>query len=322
MKKPLKTTILLLFSTTSIFAQTEGIIFAGQSNMVGKGTASQAPIPNAKCLQYNFNTSKTVPLIEPSGFNIGSFQMGSSISTAFATVYQSLTQDSLLIYKTAKGGTATPAWTDNGLLTESINRIKMAVSKTKVVPKKVIWFQGESDATLLSLNTNHKELYVTNTKTIINSYRNAFGNDLEFYFITIGKSRKGLFAFADTIRGLQREIAADLKRVYIGYDSCEYFPFNYTSDSIHFTQKALNIIGRGVAKNVYSLQNSESIINDDPVITSLSETGIGAKINWVNIYDINGYLLYEGLKESFLFEHNRPYFIVDGQGNYSKIIVQ
>lgn len=137
------------------------VMFMGQSNMAGRGTASQSIV----CQPghgYEFRAisdpTKLYNIIEPFGVNENNSSSGvtektktGSLVSAFCEKYYELTQIPIVAVSCSKGGTNAAFWVPGGKpLNDAIARYKLA--KTWLTNNNytirhhfMVWLQGESD---------------------------------------------------------------------------------------------------------------------------------------------------------------------------------
>ena len=135
------------------------ILFAGQSNMAGRGNAQDAPLcPPGAAWEYRAVTAPVAlhPLAEPFGNNEnlpghiddGEKKSGGLVS-AFAVEYHRLTGRAVVGVSASQGGTSSQAWRDV-LVLDAAARLRQARTWLKsqgLTPAHtiVLWCQGETD---------------------------------------------------------------------------------------------------------------------------------------------------------------------------------
>ena len=138
---------------------TDLILFAGQSNMAGRGEAEAAQTcPPSAGLEYRAVTApdRLVPIEEPFGFaenraggiNDENKKSGSMVS-AFVNAYAAATGRNVVAVSASEGGTSTARWLE-ALAADAADRLRDArafLQKRGTVPAHtlVVWCQGETD---------------------------------------------------------------------------------------------------------------------------------------------------------------------------------
>lgn len=138
---------------------TDLILFAGQSNMAGRGEAEAAQkCPASVGLEYRAVTApdRLVPIEEPFGFaenraggiNDENKKSGSMVS-AFVNAYVADTGRNVVAVSASEGGTSTARWLE-ALAADAADRLRDArafLQKQGTVPAHtlVVWCQGETD---------------------------------------------------------------------------------------------------------------------------------------------------------------------------------
>lgn len=139
---------------------TDLILFAGQSNMAGRGEVEQASVcPAEAALEYRAVTTpdRLVPVTEPFGFaenradgiNDKADKSGSLVS-AFLNAYTADTGRKVIAVSASQGGSCTAKWLEQGLAADAAERLRSAVAylqSRQIQPAHtfVVWCQGESD---------------------------------------------------------------------------------------------------------------------------------------------------------------------------------
>ena len=138
---------------------TDLILFAGQSNMAGRGEAEAAQKCSASVgLEYRAVTApdRLVPIAEPFGFaenraggiNDENKKSGSLVS-AFVNAYAAATGRNVVAVSASEGGTSTARWLE-ALAADAAERLREArafLQGQGTVPAHVlvVWCQGETD---------------------------------------------------------------------------------------------------------------------------------------------------------------------------------
>lgn len=143
----------------ALSAEFDLILFAGQSNMAGRGNAPEAPLcPPGVAWEYRAVTDphNLYPLTEPFGknenipgfINDGDKKTG-SLASAFAWEYHRLTGRAVVGVSASRGGTSSQEWRD-GLVQDAAMRLRQAkawLNTQGLTPAHtlVLWCQGETD---------------------------------------------------------------------------------------------------------------------------------------------------------------------------------
>lgn len=275
-----------LFFPYYSFAQSLFLI-AGQSNAVGMGCKDGGEynaIKNDKCFEYNVLDNSVININEPVGQTWKSLESSKGcIVPAFADTFQKLSGDKVCIVTAARGGSSCHSkaelsdygtWDINGkLFGDAINKTNKAIKKTGIDLKGIIWLQGERDANAILDGKLTAEEYYDSLVKLIERFRNIYGENLQFYIVQTGyqtdKPIKGSLA----VRRAQLKVSENVEGVYIAYGKTNLFPEKgWLIDNVHYSQDALNDIGKEVAGYVYSKEKEvkdlsawkgKSIINYD-----------------------------------------------------------
>lgn len=161
------------------------IVFAGQSNMSGRGDVENAVVcdVNAGFEYKSISKPNTLcPIIEPFGigedkagalddvFNGLSKRTGSMVSAVVNEYYKN-TQRQIVAVSASKGGTSTVDWL-NGLIDDAVERLDNTLkylSENKITVDNifVVWCQGESDGD----EKRTKDEYIENIEILFNKFR-------------------------------------------------------------------------------------------------------------------------------------------------------
>lgn len=138
---------------------TDLILFAGQSNMAGRGEAEAAQTcPPSAGLEYRAVTApdRLVPIAEPFGYaenRAGGIddetKKSGSLVSAFVNAYAAATGRNVVAVSASEGGTSTARWLE-ALAADAADRLRDArafLQKRGTVPAHtlVVWCQGETD---------------------------------------------------------------------------------------------------------------------------------------------------------------------------------
>jgi len=238
-------------------------VIAGQSNAMGVGDHTKSNFENNFSFEFDSKLNNIKPLKDPVGqnhLNFSEAKTGSFIPS-FAYHYSLNTQKNCFIVQCAKGGSALNEvaetnnwgnWGPNGeLLGHSFTKIDLAIAKTKLPVKAIIWSQGENDGTAIGVGRLTKEAYEISLIELIQKYRLKYGNNLPFIIIETGRHfncSKCDDGF-EIVRDVQRKVANHMEGVYIGYNKTENFSQeDQMVDAVHYNQQSLNDIGEKLAQ--------------------------------------------------------------------------
>ncbi|MFC0211896.1 sialate O-acetylesterase [Paenibacillus chartarius] len=137
------------------------IMFMGQSNMAGRGEASEAPkVQTGKAFEFRAVSDPTTlyPLTEPFGVYENNEASGvcettktGSMVSAFAAEYTHITNRTIIGVSCSKGGTSINLWQPNGaFLNDAISRYHTAKAWLTengytIQNQFMVWCQGETD---------------------------------------------------------------------------------------------------------------------------------------------------------------------------------
>lgn len=138
---------------------TDLILFAGQSNMAGRGEAEAAqPCPPSVGMEYRAVTApdRLVPIAEPFGYaenRAGGIddenKKSGSMVSAFVNAYAAATGRNVVAVSASEGGTSSARWLE-ALAADAADRLRDArtfLQSRGIVPAHtlVVWCQGETD---------------------------------------------------------------------------------------------------------------------------------------------------------------------------------
>ncbi len=250
----LTTAVLTLCFSSDVHADVKTVdlvIFAGQSNMSGRGgNAMAAPaVPVDTGYEFRIGTCPTgiYPVTEPFGIYSNGYLSdlpalrGGSLVSAFMNSYYKATGTPVLGFSAARGGTSIGYWQSAQVQAELASKYDTIIAwcnanHINVRRKYVVWLQGETDAIAnIDMNT-----YKTG---LSNVFTRLFVKGLDQVFvITIGKYA-GLPGAYDTVIAAERQLCATDPRFTLGTDVLTSLPETYLVDGCHYDQSALNIAG-------------------------------------------------------------------------------
>ena len=251
------------------------VMFMGQSNMVGRGTASQATLVGDGH-GYEFKAisdpTKLYPVVEPFGLNednqdsevTDSGRTGSLVS-AFMEEYYRYRLVPIVGVSCSKGGTATSFWAPGGKpLNDAIARhdsakVWLEENGYTIEHDYMVWLQGESDA---GKNISAYQ-YANNLTAIIEEMIDK--TSIEFCaVIRIGhykpsptRNKEIIYAQTNLCKTYDKAILVSTKLA--GYGSSDM------PDNSHFKQYVYNEVGKDAGLNTaYYINNGKKPSMYDP----------------------------------------------------------
>lgn len=301
------------------------VLFAGQSNMAGRGDYEDA----VKCQAghgYEYHSVTEPPVLTTVSEPFGKYENNDMVNdagsngvdrrsgdmvSAFMESYYGVSGVPIIGVQCSRGGTETKWWTGD-VLTEAASRYNEAKKYLEtngytIGKQFMVWCQGEGDADA----NRGVDTYKSNTKNIFEALKTSTGLT-DMFIVRIGHCKTTGAAAIDevkderykTINLAQKALAdeeADITAVASFYTD-EYAQL--MRDQYHYYQDAYNSIG-GLAGNntAYSLygkgewvnypepsENAEEILPVDEFELTSSETEID--VSSLRNYDGNTYRMY------------------------------
>ena len=272
-----KTVVKCIYSNTDDI-EYDLIMFAGQSNMAGRGSVADAPtlIPGAG---YEYrpisDPTKLYPITEPFGVNENNptgindeNRKTGSLVTAFVNSYYKITKTPIIAVSASEGGSNIGQWTPgatNSRIVDALQRFAnaqtfLANNGYRVRHKYFIWCQGETDADISTSKTN----YINAFKAMLYSIITAGFEKL--FMIRIGEynSETTPNPYAQMI-SWQTEIAqTEPKVVMVSTDFAGMRERELMKDTFHYYQEGYNEVGTyaGVNTAFYEGTNKEPTMYD------------------------------------------------------------
>lgn len=236
------------------------VLFMGQSNMAGRGVASEAPIV-PKDTAYEFRAisdpTKLYQIVEPFGFNEDNpngindrkMKTGSMISS-LVNEYYKYTGRKIVAISASEGGTFIGTWTSNKFLNDLKNRLESTLNylqsqNIKVKDIFMVWCQGESD------ESTPKDDYKTKFNKIW-SYMKDTLNVSKCFLVRIGYFNESNTPNKySSIIEAQREICEysdDVILVSTRFDSMQ--SEGLMKDEFHYKQEGYNLTGTDAGRNI------------------------------------------------------------------------
>lgn len=255
------------------------ILFAGQSNMAGRGCADMAPVcPTEAGWEYRAVTSPNrlcsikepfgLKENNPKGVDDGDRKKGGMVS-AFVCEYHRLTGRAVIGVSASQGGTSSELW-KNILIHDAANRMKQAhefLSTQGMRPSHsfLVWCQGETDGD----HAVSAEIYRKNFLEIWNYFRSAGCEQCGL--IQIGHFNSAVFPQGvggipgkaidrqyEAIRTEQERMTKELSDIFLAasFAPCEH----EMCDPFHYRQSAYNSVGMEAAYNAaISIDRKDSV---------------------------------------------------------------
>lgn len=243
------------------------VMFMGQSNMAGRGTAAQSIVCQPEH-GYEFRAisdpTKLYNIIEPFGVNENNSSSGvtektktGSLVSAFCEKYYELTQIPIVAVSCSKGGTNAAFWVPGGKpLNDAIARYKLA--KTWLTNNNytirhhfMVWLQGESDGGQ-GVTTAEYETAMTN---IVNA---MMAEGIEKCFnIRVGNAKGNPTRHTQIIKA-QTNLCKknkDIIMVCTRLDKAE--ADGLMKDEYHLLQAGYNIVGTDAGTNAAFYVNNQ-----------------------------------------------------------------
>lgn len=240
------------------------IMFMGQSNMAGRGVASEAPVvPEGHGYEFKAITdpTKLYPIVEPFGVNENSSVSGVTESTktgsmvsAFAIEYYKRTGVPIVGVSCSKGGTEI-AWWLGKPLTDAVTRHNTAkawlTANGYIIRNDyMVWCQGETDSRL----GTSADSYKSQLKSLIETMKE---NGVQKCFIIRIGNKKDNATYNDKIILVQNEFCREYEdAVMVSTMLAGFAEQGLMKDDDHFKQPAYNLAGTDAAKNTSFFVNT------------------------------------------------------------------
>lgn len=255
------------------------VLFIGQSNMAGRGTASIATkVPEGHAYEFRAisDPTKLYPLSEPFGVNENNATSGvtenkktGSMVSAFCESYYAATGTPIVAVSCSKGGERISFFdTSTKVYADAVARVNSAKEflqkeyesgKTQFKLRNVfvVWLQGESDGDVGTTSAN----YTKALDRIVNGFKQDIGASHTF-IIPIGTyngndgARKAKY---NTIRDAQIVYCeSSANASVISLQTVDLYRYGYMKDEFHFKQEGYEILGKDAGANMaYFVQNSK-----------------------------------------------------------------
>ena len=242
------------------------VMFMGQSNMAGRGTASESPVVPVGC-GYEFRAisdpTKLYDLTEPFGKNENNSTSGvtegsktGSMVSSFVNEYYKHTKTPIVAVSCSKGGTSIDFWQPNGKpLNDAISRHNLAkewlLENGYTIRRDfMVWCQGETDGD----NSMSKDTYISKAKLMIEAMMEC---GVERCFIVRIGNHRDKPTFYDTIINAQTELCKTYKNAtLVSTDFAGMATSGLMKDVFHYKQEGYNIAGANAGRHTaYYINN-------------------------------------------------------------------
>jgi len=263
-------------------------IFAGQSNMAGRGQGANAPKVDTKAgVEFRAITDPTqlyeidesiIPFgrdenkdggISDTGSD-GALKKSGSLVPAFINSYYEKTGTRVVAISASEGSTTSKMWVkeDEGLYSDLINRWNTAETWLTengytIRRRLMFWLQGEGDAA----NSVSEETYIERMNTLLNTLILPKTTIEKCMVIRIGH-RNTTDVDYDYIMKAQNELCRTVDNtIMVSIKLGEFVDLSYynANDTTHFNQTSLNLLGEDAGKNTAEYVNTGlyPILNDN-----------------------------------------------------------
>lgn len=235
----------------------ELIIFAGQSNMAGRGTAALAPkITKERAWEFRAvsDPTKLYPLTEQFGYlennPAGIWEPGmktGSMVTSFVEMYLTDSEKTVVALSTSKGGSSITEWQPGSAyyrdLLERIHKAKSWLTQAGYQVERVtfLWLQGETDGDLKRSADEYQGLATTFFKRLLEKDVD------EIFVLEIGNQRDEPDLYLP-IRQAQRNLGALERVTFVPTSLASMRENGHMIDLFHYDQYAYNLLGKEVAQ--------------------------------------------------------------------------
>ncbi len=237
------------------------ILFMGQSNMSGAGgDASEAPaLTEGAGYEYRAVTDPDTlhVLSEPFGENENRgalddteiLERKGSLVTAFVNAYYEKTGTPVVAISASRGSSSLNGWLNSGRVEEAkerLNAAKECLKKEKIRPRHIymVWFQGEADA---NLKTTGEE-YQTMLRQLVDDMEEEGVEDC--FLIELGPDLTDPQKHQEIMEAQLEACEKNDDIILVSTLPTELTGSDMKDEGgIHFTQKALNLIGEDAGTN-------------------------------------------------------------------------
>ena len=235
------------------------VMFMGQSNMAGRGVASESTVVNpGEGFEFRAmsDPTKLYDVVEPFGKNENNSSSGVNESTktgsmvsSFIHEYYKRTKTPIVGVSCSKGGTQISWWAPGSKpLNDAIARHKMAkdwlIDNGYTIRNDfMVWCQGESDGD----NGVAKDTYVQGLDNMIQEMKK---NGIEKAFIVrIGNHKSNPTIYDNIILGQTEYCRESEDAVLVSTKLAGFAKEGLMKDAFHYTQEGYNIVGQDAGRN-------------------------------------------------------------------------
>lgn len=235
------------------------ILLIGQSNAKGCGNPEQSELPKNDVYEYveNFTGNACIPL----GLTLQFSEGRGTIAPSLLNKWHDLTGNSVCIIHYAVDGSRIKNWNHDKFmyLQEAIKKFNNAIeymSKKTVIGKKyALWIQGESDAKYGSSPIYYGE----RLQNIYDVLKKECKIDKMFLSLTgywLGDKKN--LKRCEAIAAMQEKICGQNEDLEIvSKQALSFVDRSLLQDEVHYSMKALNILGNEIAENMFKYYNNE-----------------------------------------------------------------
>ena len=246
-------------NTGTSFKVVDLVMFMGQSNMAGRGVASQSPVVPANH-GYEFRAisdpTKLYNIVEPFGVKENNGVSGvtensktGSMVSSFVSNYYQVTKVPIVAVSCSKGGTKIEWWQPNGKpLNDAIERHNLAkewliANGYTIRHDFMVWCQGCSDGDSGTTSDAYKEKFKLMVEEMMK-------HGVEKCFIVrIGNHRDNSTIY-DNIISAQTELGRTYENaVLVSTKLSSMAKDGLMKDQFHYTQEGYNIVGKDAGIN-------------------------------------------------------------------------
>lgn len=249
------------------------VLFIGQSNMAGRGTASEATqVQDGHAYEFRAisDPTKLYPLQEPFGINENNDESGvtetkktGSMVSAFCESYYENTGVPIVAVSCSKGGESIDFFATDGKpykdavarMTAAKEYLTSGESEVELRNTYVVWLQGESDGDAGVSAADYQQAL----DKIVRGFQTDIGAD-QFFVIPIGGNDVDdgtKRANSNTIRDAQILYCQDSDyATVISRQLYDLYLYGYMKDNVHFTQEGYEIVGADAGANMAYFVNT------------------------------------------------------------------
>lgn len=250
------------------------IMFMGQSNMAGRGVASESPVvPIGQGYEFRAISDPTqlYPIVEPFGVNENNPTSGVSETTktgsmvsSFVIGYYNSTKVPVVAVSCSKGGSSISWWKPNGgPLNDAIERFHLAEdylenNNYNIRHKYMVWCQGCTDG-------DNGTTYDVYKQSLTNTIEAMVKEGIEKCFIVRIGNHKSNETIYDDIMKAQTDLCKEYEHaVLVSTKFCDFAYNGLMKDSFHYKQEGYNITGKdaGINTAFYVNNNKEPFMYD------------------------------------------------------------